>query len=1077
MSLTVDEIRKKASGGTVFARGQEYYRLNRVEITRVDQFWKGEVGVRAKVAGSRQEGYKTTLLIKKDSIYDYTCTCPAYGTYTGMCKHCVATAMAYSIQEKNGAVSEMPSSAEIRQMIRQYRSQEMTEVLSKQEAAKVNLVPELIFSKNKVKAEFRIGYERLYIIKNLVDFVMALEKGQLVEYGKYLSFYHAASSFSKGSEKLLDLIKDLVNHYRGAYQKSRGYYAVSIPPMRELEFSPIGMDQFFELYLNQAVEFTDVNGTKGKVLILEQDPEIEVEMSVRSKSSVTIKAAGIDALIQGERHLYLLQEQYLYRCSEGYSREMGIFLSAFISGYSKGSEMTINTKELSSFCGLILPRIQRYARVVIEEGLDLGVYEPLPLDAEFKLDSNGLNQVTMVPVLKYGETVFSALADESLNSGVYRDIAGELRISEIVKQYFKHRTPEGDLVIQDDDERLYEFLSTGVSELMELGEVLVSDTFKELKVLPPPKIAIGVSANDGWLNLKIDTGDMSREELQGLLENFRLHRKFHRLKNGDFIQIMDSGLTAAAELIDGLHITKKDLENDEISVPKFRALYMDRVLKDSQGITFTRDKWFKSVIRGLKSVEDNDYEVPKTLAPILRGYQKTGFRWLKTLDTYGFGGILADDMGLGKTIQVISMFLYEKEKNPEFKALVVCPASLVYNWENEITSFGIGLKTASVAGTAQERREILERADEYEVLITSYDLLRRDLELYKNMFFRYQIIDEAQFIKNASTQNARAVKEVKADRKFALTGTPIENRLSELWSIFDYLMPDFLYSYSKFRGELETPIVKGRNEMALVRLQRMIGPFILRRLKKDVLKELPDKLENTVMSKMEEEQKKLYMANALELKQMLQSESEEDYARGKLRILAEITKLRQICCDPRLCYENYGGGSAKLDTCMELVGTGIEGGHKILLFSQFTSMLEIIEKRFISENIPYYKITGATSKEQRMNQVNAFNKDEIPVFLISLKAGGTGLNLTAADMVIHYDPWWNAAAQNQATDRAHRIGQKNVVSVFKLIAKETIEENILKLQESKKNLAEQIIQEGMVSLSSLSKEDLLQIIG
>lgn len=1077
MGLTLDEIRKKASGGTVFERGQEYYRQNRVEINRADQFWKGEVGIRATVAGSRQESYKTTLLIKKDSIYDYTCTCEEYRSKTGMCRHCVAAAIAYGKQEKKDAVSDVPSSSEIRQMIREYRSREMTNALAEQEGAKVNLVPELVFSKNKVKAEFRIGCERLYVVKNLVDFVMALEKGSMVEYGKYLSFYHVPSAFSKDSEILLDLIKDLVNTYRAAYQKSRGYYASSLPPLRQLEFSPVSMDQFFELYLNRAVEFENGDGKKGKVLVLDQEPEIEVGVSVRSKTSVTVKVSGMDALIQGERHLYLLREQFLYRCSKEYTQEMGIFLNAFISVRGMRDEMTVNKKDLPSFCGLILPRVEKYARVVVEEGLDLDSFEPLPLQAEFKLDSEGPNQVTMVPVLKYGDTVFSALADESMSAGIYRDIAGELRISEVVKKYFKHRTQEGVLVIQEDDDRLYDFLSVGVSQLKELGEVFVSDAFRELKILPPPKIAFGVSANEGWLNLKIDTGDMSREELQGFLENFHHHRKFHRMKNGDFIQISDSGLAAAAELIDGLQISKKDLKKPEIEVPKFRALYMDRVLKDSQGITFTRDKWFKSMIRGLKSVEDNDFEVPKALSSILRGYQKTGFRWLKTLDSYGFGGILADDMGLGKTIQVLSLFLYEKERNPEFKALVVCPASLVYNWENEISSFGFGLNVICVAGNAQERRDIIERAGEYEVLITSYDLLRRDLDFYKNLTFRYQIIDEAQFIKNASTQSARAVKEVKAERKFALTGTPIENRLSELWSIFDYLMPDFLYSYAKFRSELETPIVKGRSELALVRLQRMIGPFILRRLKQDVLKELPDKLENTVISKMEEEQKKIYMANALRLKQMLERESEEDYAKGKLRVLAEITRLRQICCDPGLCYEDYTGGSAKLDTCMELIGNGIEGGHKILLFSQFTSMLELIEKRLKEEGISYYKITGSTPKEQRMSQVNAFNKDSVPLFLISLKAGGTGLNLTAADMVIHYDPWWNAAAQNQATDRAHRIGQKSVVSVFKLIAKGTIEENILKLQESKTNLADQVIREGMVSLSSLSKEDLLQIIG
>ena len=483
----------------------------------------------------------------------------------------------------------------------------------------------------------------------------------------------------------------------------------------------------------------------------------------------------------------------------------------------------------------------------------------------------------------------------------------------------------------------------------------------------------------------------------------------------------------------------------------------------------------------MKSVEDSDYEIPEGIRSVLRGYQKVGFRWLKTLDSYGFGGILADDMGLGKTIQVIALLMDEQEqgeKNGREKgkpSLIVCPASLIYNWESEINRFAPKLRVLTVTGNSEERKALLDQMAGYDVVITSYDILRRDILFYEGREFCFQVIDEAQYIKNAGTQNAKAVKAIKARTRFALTGTPIENRLSELWSIFDYLMPGFFFSYQKFKREFEAPIVRDQDKEALDRLHKMTGPFVLRRLKTEVLKELPEKLETVVYSRFDQEQQKLYAANASQLKQQL--EEGGGAGKDKLQILAGLTRLRQICCDPSLCYQNYRGESAKLETCIDLVKNGVEGGHKILLFSQFTSMLEIIGKRLRKEEIDYHVLTGETPKEERLKLVESFHRDDTPVFLISLKAGGTGLNLTAADIVIHYDPWWNVAAQNQATDRVYRIGQERQVSVFKLITKNTIEENILSLQESKKNLAEQIITQGTVSLASLTTDDILELLG
>ena len=351
------------------------------------------------------------------------------------------------------------------------------------------------------------------------------------------------------------------------------------------------------------------------------------------------------------------------------------------------------------------------------------------------------------------------------------------------------------------------------------------------------------------------------------------------------------------------------------------------------------------------------------------------------------------------------------------------------------------------------------------------------MDLYEKHIFAIEVIDEAQYIKNPVTQAANSVKEIHASFKLALTGTPIENRLSELWSIFDYLMPGFLYSYNRFRNDMEIPIVSAGDENKMQRLRRMIRPFVLRRLKTDVLKDLPEKIEENVFSRLEGEQSALYHAHVQKMKIMLEKQDDADFAKGKIEILAELTRLRQICCDPALVFEGYGGESAKMETCMELVAGAVASGHKILLFSQFTSMLDHIREQFEKSGISYYMLTGSVSKEKRMRMVEDFNKDDTQVFCISLKAGGTGLNLTAADIVIHYDPWWNVAVQNQATDRAYRIGQKNVVTVYKLVTEGTIEEKIIEMQEKKKQLADNVLGGAGMESGSFSREELLELLG
>ena len=1052
------------------------------ELT-VNTFWKGEVGVRGLVEDNGKE-YRVQLYGKGSAVRDYSCSCPEGNSWRGMCPHAKALWEAYQKKEKNQGGSGYGlvfTSQEVRTMIREYTNREVARIQLEGQEGAVRFLARLSISGGgkEIRAEFKVGREKQYVIRDLTAFAQAMNHGTYVEYGKNFAFYHSLDAFTPESRPLVEFVVELVNVYRDYYAQFRRTSFDSHPPLRELNLSRENRDRFFAIVAGQTLEVE--NGLKGKrsLQVCSQNPRFYVQVQRQGRDGLSVSFDPKSFLFFGEKCLYVGDEERIYCCDEECSRVMGVFAAQM--SQSVKHTVTVNQKDIPLLYERVLRRIEPYC-VFQDEEINWEEYRSEPLKAEFRFTSEEPGEITMEPVLSYGEYTFHPIEDETLPRTVCRDVPGEFRISQLIARYFRYKEPEGKkLVIRGDDEAMFRLMESGMAEFAQLGNILVDDSVRHMRILPPLSVRTSVSMNGGWLDIRLDMDGLTASDLEQILKAYQGKKKFYRLKSGEFLKLQDDGLLAVARLGEGLDLDSKKLASGHLSLPGYRAFYLDSLFKEGPGITFYRDQLFKAVVRGMKAVEDSDFAVPSCLQTVLRGYQKLGFRWLRTLDSYGFGGILADDMGLGKTVQMIALFVDEyasgKDAGTKERSLIVCPASLVYNWENEFQKFAPMLKVQAVAGTAQEREEVFASLDEGgQVLITSYDLLKRDMKHYESMSFRFQVIDEAQYIKNAATQSARAVKAIRARTRFALTGTPIENRLGELWSIFDYLMPGFLFTYARFKKIYESPIVRESDPEAVSNLKRLIGPFVLRRVKKDVLKELPDKLETAVYSRLQGQQKELYTANAAKLKEELESGGDAVYEKGKIQILAELTRLRQICCDPALCYENYRGGSAKLETCMDLIRNGVNGGHKILLFSQFTSMLRIIEKRLSQEEIACYTLTGSTPKEERLRMVDSFHTDPVPVFLISLKAGGTGLNLTAADMVIHYDPWWNVAAQNQATDRAHRIGQEKQVSVFKLITKGTIEENIMVLQESKKNLADQIIAEGAVSLSSLTREDLVKML-
>ena len=545
------------------------------------------------------------------------------------------------------------------------------------------------------------------------------------------------------------------------------------------------------------------------------------------------------------------------------------------------------------------------------------------------------------------------------------------------------------------------------------------------------------------------------------------------MEDNDTIKFIES-------VTEDIDVDYSQIKNNTLQLPMYRALYLDKILEKNSFIHVTKDESYKNLVENIdvKEIEGN-MEVPKNLNASLREYQKVGVQWLRMLDYYGLGGILADDMGLGKTVQLLCVICAYKDNGGKKPCLVVCPSSLCLNWQNEAEKFTIGMQSIVVHGTLEERKNQIASIPNYDIVITSYELLKRDIEEYKkyDFKFKYIIADEAQYIKNNNTQNAKAIKNISAETRFALTGTPIENSLSELWSIFDFIMPGYLFGYRKFKELYETPIIKEGNEVAMNKLKKLIEPFVLRRIKGEVLTELPDKMVSVLNSQMVDEQRDIYLSYLAKAKKNAMEEIQENgIEKSQIKILALLTRLRQICCHPSLFIDNYKGESGKLNQCIEIVKDAIQSGHKILLFSGYTAMFEIIEKELQKENIEFLKLTGQTKVSERINLVDEFNSNpNKKLFLISLKAGGTGLNLVGADVVIHYDPWWNLSAENQATDRTYRIGQKRNVQVYKLITKNSIEEKIYELQKRKETLIDSMLSTNQTFISKLSKEDIMNL--
>ena len=929
----------------------------------------------------------------------------------------------------------------------------------------IHLIPSFTFDRDKDEylIKFKAGKDKLLNIKDLSYFIDCYKRSAKYDLSTKVTLDFSKDDIAEDSKALFKYLTDYIEESHSFYNHVNRRYYVANPSYSSISLDKARIDKLFDLSYGREVEliykeYDEKDKSLINLSIVNNDLPITISPEIVNDKleSVTISHPSFSCF-SGEKYKYLIGPNKFSRILNDNE------IVDVIYGLN-GNDIKIGASNLGDFYYDILPKLKTYQNLIIED--EDKIIENVPVRPVFKFYLDALDGlVTCKCDVYYKEDKYNLLEDRGS-----RDFEREgVIINYLLEDFEKYNDDE--LCIKNDD-CLYHLL-TSLNELREYGEVFSTARFDSLGVKKKVKVSVGVRVQSDLLNLNL-ISDLERDELLAVLSSYKQKKKYHRLRSGEFVDMNDKDLDKLLSLKEEMNITDKKFLKEDIKLPSYRILSLNEELDEFESIDVKRDKHFNDYVKRFENIDISSYELPKDLNADLRSYQVYGFKWLNVLYDCGFGGILADEMGLGKTLQVISLLAYRNKE--KIKSLIVTPASLVYNWYAEFNKFAPFIKVGMIVGNKDERSALLTHRHEYDVLITSYDLLKRDIDLYSDISFDVEVIDEAQYIKNQTTGAAKAVKEIDSKKRFALTGTPIENRLSELWSIFNYLMPDYLYSYEYFRKHFEAPIVNDGDEDASNMLKKMIGPFILRRRKMDVLKDLPEKIERVYYANFDSRQKEIYDAQVMKISKLVENEDDKAFSTSKIAILAELMKVRQICCDPSLLLENYKGGSAKKDTCLQLIEESIDGGHKLLVFSQFTSMLEILEEELNKKKIAYYKITGATDKKERLELCNKFNKDDVKVFLISLKAGGTGLNLIGADIVIHYDPWWNEAVISQATDRTHRIGQTNTVTVYKLIAKDTLEEKILKLQEDKQNLADEILSGANTSLSSMSKDELLELL-
>ncbi len=674
-----------------------------------------------------------------------------------------------------------------------------------------------------------------------------------------------------------------------------------------------------------------------------------------------------------------------------------------------------------------------------------------PFDAKFTFDL--LDEKTLSLAMKFDYGTFSIDSFHDLETLEFsRDLRKEQKIFALMERLQFAKAFNSTLEIT---EHLSEnFFLKILPSFQKLGQIELSPTLRNMRMDEVPEIHI--DSQGGLLDISFNIPHVEDGEFANVIAKLQENAEFYIRESGKFYHFNEKfdRLKAALHELDDQFV----IQGSSLHVNINRSFQISKIFEKISGASFSEK--FKSLYQHLTHPEEFPYEKPEHIKASLRSYQETGVRWMSMLSHYNLGGILADDMGLGKTVQAITFILSNLKKDES--VLITAPASLTYNWASEFEKFTDEIDFVVIDGNKADRTKEIQ--ENHQIYITSYGSFLKDFEDYQDKKLNYLLLDEAQVVKNYSSKTNKSLSALNVEHTFALSGTPLENRIEEIWAIFQVVMPGFLPKREKF------------NKMEPSVISRLIQPFIMRRKKEDVLEELPEKMEITVYNQLADDQKVIYLAQ-LELmqKQVLEMDNAA-LSRSRIEILAGITRLRQICNTPALFMDDYKGSSGKLERLRELLAQIKDSGHRPLIFSQFTKVFPHIEKLMEEQEMTAYKLTGSTPIKDRLSMVQAFNAGSRDAFLVSLKAGGVGLNLTSADVVILVDLWWNPAVEEQAIARAHRMGQKNTVEVIRLITQGTIEEKIMEIQERKKDLIANVL-EGDTVDKVLSEAEIREILG
>ncbi len=988
----------------------------------------------------------------------------------GICKHLVAVLIKY-FREKCSLVTK-----EKKELQAAYFLGKLDGILSDLNTIKKKLKIEVnyfSYKNGRVKnyGELKIGSDRFYGVKDIEAFIEAILDNKIYQESRNLLFDPRVHEFSGEGKALIEFLQELyeinqINRIGADYSRNR------IPLFEGKKFYIPGK-QLKRLFkeCGSLIKKATINGECLEVDSF-QKRDIPLTFNIsEEEGEVCITLQGRSPVPLDDNKNLFYYEGSIYEPSMGQCRLYELLCEAM--GGCDNS--TLRIKEAVANSGYILSVLSNYSSELYFLGDMHRNYIREELKGEAYVDKREGN-ILLKLIYRYGTAAINPLEKIKRDAYIIRDVVKEKKIESLIEELGFKREEEEYLLSSEEGQ--FFFLKEGCEDLRNHCDIYYSDSFKALAIYNQNDIKLNIRLNkSNLIEVNFSTLNITKEELRKIFKLIKQHKKYYRLKNGSFIELENKELSKLEAFMDGIGIKKKLLADGRACIPIYKALSSEKLseLMSLEDIILTEE--IKEKLQEFKAFVNFRAELPETFNGTLRSYQITGFRYLKYLSMKNFGGILADEMGLGKTIQTIAYLLSEKGKGTN---LIVCPTSLCFNWLEECRAFAPELSVKLVLGNKEEREKILKYSQEYDVLITSYPLLRNDCDLYENISFNSCIIDEAQNIKNHNSQNAASVKRIDSRVRFALTGTPIENSLGELWSIFDFIMPGYLFSFETFNSIFLSPITKDPGSSAMDKLNELIKPFILRRVKKEVARELPNKINHKLLVGMTEEQERLYNSYAAASQKELRREIELlGFENNRMKILAVLTRLRQLCCYPGAFVEGYQGSSGKLIALQEIILNALEQGHKILIFSQFTTVLKHILTLFNQEGIPCYYLDGSVKTEERYKLVEDFNISTEPsAFLISLKAGGTGLNLNSADVVVHFDPWWNPAVEEQATDRAHRIGQNNTVEVIKLITKGTIEEKIYSIQERKRGLIENILSEeqGRGFINSFTEEELLDLI-